>query len=83
MAFFQKIISYVANQVLVEGLANSRTFQQFAIRSDKAMKELAKKGKDAQAEISQKATSFNKTFQEELDKGMQEMRKESASGKKS
>ena len=44
MRFLQNLFSYWANLVLVETLANSRTFQRFAISTDKLMKELSKKG---------------------------------------
>lgn len=44
MAFFQKLLNYIVNQVLVEGLANSRTFQRFAIKTDAKLKELRQKG---------------------------------------
>ena len=43
--FLQNLISYWANLVLVETLANSRTFQRFAISTDKLLKELKKNGK--------------------------------------
>lgn len=43
MSFFQRVISYVINEVVVNGLANSRTFQRFAIRSNEYFTELAKK----------------------------------------
>ena len=45
MRFLQNLISYWANLVLVETLANSRTFQRFAISTDKLLKELKKNGK--------------------------------------
>mmetsp|Transcript_41106 Transcript_41106/g.78494 ORF Transcript_41106/g.78494 Transcript_41106/m.78494 type:complete len:82 (+) Transcript_41106:83-328(+) len=65
MAFFQRIFSYVINEVIVDTLANNRSFQRFAIRTNKQMEELAKKSKEAQ-----------KVFNEELDKGMQEVKRE-------
>ena len=47
MRFLQNLFSYWANLILVETLANSRTFQRFAISTDKVLKELKKKGKPA------------------------------------
>ena len=44
MAFFQRVISYIANEVLVEGLANSRTFQRFAVMTNEMFKEGSKTG---------------------------------------
>ena len=40
--FVNRIANYVANEVLIKGLANSRTFQRFAVRTDKSFKELHK-----------------------------------------
>lgn len=39
-----QIASYLFNQVLVDALANNRAFQRFAIRSNEAFQDLAKKG---------------------------------------
>ena len=36
---FGRIFGYVFNELLVNGLANSRTFQAFAVRTDKALRE--------------------------------------------
>eukprot|EP00240_Pyramimonas_obovata_P014715 CAMPEP_0118936594 /NCGR_PEP_ID=MMETSP1169-20130426/19600_1 /TAXON_ID=36882 /ORGANISM="Pyramimonas obovata, Strain CCMP722" /LENGTH=218 /DNA_ID=CAMNT_0006879903 /DNA_START=60 /DNA_END=714 /DNA_ORIENTATION=+ len=61
MSFFQRIASYVVNEVLVDTLANSKSFQRFAINSNAKMQELAKKSAEAK-----------KVFNEELAKGMKE-----------
>ena len=37
--FFSGVFNYVFNELLVESLANSRAFQRFAVRTDKAMRE--------------------------------------------
>ena len=42
--FFQRVANYVANEVIVKGLANSRTFQRFAVRADKQFKDVHEKG---------------------------------------
>lgn len=63
MSFFQRIASHFLNQVLVDGLANSRTFQRFAISSNAKMQDIAKKSADAK-----------KVFNEELTKGMKEVK---------
>lgn len=42
--FFTRMVQYVANELLVERLANNASFQRFAVRSSKAMEELAQKG---------------------------------------
>jgi hypothetical protein len=39
MAFFGRVMNYVFNELLVDALANSRAFQRFAVRTDKALRE--------------------------------------------
>lgn len=52
--FFQRVANYVANEVIVKGLANSRTFQKFAVRTNKQYNETVKEG----------AEQLNKTLEE-------------------
>ena len=42
--FFSRVVQYVANELLVDRLANNPSFQRFAVRSSKAIEELAQKG---------------------------------------
>lgn len=42
--FFGRVFGYVFNELLVNGLANSRTFQQFAVRTDKVLREVQQSG---------------------------------------
>lgn len=42
MSFANRLFSYVFNELMVNALANSRTFQRFAVRSDAFMKEAVK-----------------------------------------
>lgn len=44
--FIQRIANYVANEVLIKGLANSKTFQRFALRSEAAMNDAKGKGRE-------------------------------------
>ena len=41
--FFFKMIDWVANEVIVKHLANSRSFQRFALRTDEAIQTHSKK----------------------------------------
>ncbi|CAL9138957.1 unnamed protein product, partial [Musa acuminata var. zebrina] len=43
--FLGRVISYVVNEVVVEGLANNRAFQRFAVRTSKAIEDVSTKGK--------------------------------------
>mmetsp|Transcript_14832 Transcript_14832/g.48586 ORF Transcript_14832/g.48586 Transcript_14832/m.48586 type:complete len:155 (+) Transcript_14832:74-538(+) len=70
MSFFQRIIAYVANELLVERLANSRTFQAFAITTDKALKDLKTKAAEAVGEAESAARG---AFDEAERKAAQEM----------
>ncbi|KAG7369813.1 hypothetical protein IV203_027559 [Nitzschia inconspicua] len=42
--FVQRIANYVANEIVIKGLANSKTFQRFAVRTNKQYEELHKHG---------------------------------------
>lgn len=42
--FFGRVFGYVFNELLVNGLANNRSFQQFAVRTDKALREVQQSG---------------------------------------
>jgi hypothetical protein len=45
-AFIARVVNYVANEIIVKGLSNSRTFQKFAVRTNKQYEELNKSGTD-------------------------------------
>lgn len=42
--FISRVVNYVANEILVKGLANSRTFQKFAVRTNQQYQEFNKHG---------------------------------------
>jgi hypothetical protein len=42
--FIARVVNYVANEIIVKGLANSRTFQKFAVRTNQQYQELNKHG---------------------------------------
>ena len=42
MSFVNRLFSYVFDELMVNALANSRTFQRFAVRSDAFVKDAAK-----------------------------------------
>jgi len=44
--FITRVVNYVANEVIIKGLSNSRTFQKFAVRTNKQYQELNKQGTD-------------------------------------
>lgn len=40
--FVQKVANYVANEILIKGLANSKTFQKIAVRTDSRIQHFKK-----------------------------------------
>ncbi|EMS68145.1 hypothetical protein TRIUR3_27422 [Triticum urartu] len=50
---FSRALSYVVNEFLVEGLANNRAFQRFAVRTNRTLEDLSSKAKQAREEISE------------------------------
>ncbi|BDA47723.1 hypothetical protein COCOBI_10-5740 [Coccomyxa sp. Obi] len=72
MSFFARVLNHLVNEVLVQGLANNRTFQQFAVRSNAWIAEVAKKSAEKQNQIAEQAQNFHKTFREEMKKGVDE-----------
>ncbi|WOL20700.1 hypothetical protein Cni_G29506 [Canna indica] len=49
--FMGRIISYVVNELVVEGLANSPAFQRFAVRTSKAIQDASAKATQAREQI--------------------------------
>jgi hypothetical protein len=58
--------SFVCVQVLVNSLANSKTFQRFAIRSNAMFTDMAKKTAEQHSTLTQTSADFMKTFREEV-----------------
>ncbi|KAF2934868.1 hypothetical protein DAI22_04g191900 [Oryza sativa Japonica Group] len=50
---FGRVLSYVVNEFIVEGLANNRTFQRFAVRTNKSLENLSSKAKEVREELSE------------------------------
>ncbi|KAI4966236.1 uncharacterized protein LOC123427203 [Hordeum vulgare subsp. vulgare] len=50
---FSRALSYVVNEFLVEGLANNRAFQRFAVRTNKTLENLSTKAKQVREEVSE------------------------------
>ena len=44
--FIQRIANYVANEILIKGLSNSKTFQRFAVRTDAHLRSLKHQGEE-------------------------------------
>lgn len=42
--FVQRVANYVANEIIIKGLAHNKTFQRFAVRTDASLRDVQKKG---------------------------------------
>ncbi|KAJ4798887.1 UvrABC system C protein [Rhynchospora pubera] len=49
--FLGRVMSYIVNEIVVEGLANNRSFQRFAVKTNKTIQELSNKAAQAKEEI--------------------------------
>eukprot|EP00586_Coscinodiscus_wailesii_P013902 CAMPEP_0172498134 /NCGR_PEP_ID=MMETSP1066-20121228/109759_1 /TAXON_ID=671091 /ORGANISM="Coscinodiscus wailesii, Strain CCMP2513" /LENGTH=111 /DNA_ID=CAMNT_0013271289 /DNA_START=79 /DNA_END=414 /DNA_ORIENTATION=+ len=45
--FIQRIANYIANELLIKGLSESRTFQRFALKTDKHLTQFKKGGAES------------------------------------
>jgi hypothetical protein len=54
--FVNRVVSYVANEIVIKGLANSRVFQRFAVTADHHLNEIKKTTDQALNEISKSST---------------------------
>ncbi|XP_073132032.1 uncharacterized protein [Henckelia pumila] len=61
--FIHRVISYVANEFLVNGLANSPTFQRFAVRTSKTMGELSNIAAQKKKELAEQIKDVSKNFE--------------------
>ncbi|XP_025824890.1 uncharacterized protein LOC112900297 isoform X1 [Panicum hallii] len=50
---FGRALSYVVNEFIVEGLANSRAFQRFAVKTNRTLESLSSKAKEVREELSE------------------------------
>ena len=76
--FFSGVFNYVFNELLVDTLANSRAFQRFAVRTDKALREAQASGKltdvaKAPGEAAKTATEYGRAVWDELTRQAAEM----------
>ncbi|KAK2078062.1 hypothetical protein QBZ16_003930 [Prototheca wickerhamii] len=75
MSFFQRLMNYWLNEVLVNTLANSKSFQKFAVKSNASVGELLKKTAEHKDRLGGQGGEFFKVFKEELSKGMTDLQK--------
>lgn len=70
--FIARVMQYVVNELLVDRLANNQNFQRFAVRSSKAIEELAEKGAQKKAELAEQMKEITETFSNEISKSLKD-----------
>ncbi|CAA7402261.1 unnamed protein product [Spirodela intermedia] len=48
---FGRAISYVVNEIIVEGLANNQSFQRFAVKTSRTLEELSVKAEQSKRQV--------------------------------
>ncbi|KAK8959932.1 hypothetical protein KSP40_PGU008699 [Platanthera guangdongensis] len=60
--FIGRIVSYVVNELVVEGLANNQSFQRFAVRTSKTLQDLSIKAERTKQEVAEQIREASKNF---------------------
>ncbi|KGN58740.1 uncharacterized protein LOC101209674 [Cucumis sativus] len=60
--FVHRVFSYLVNEVLVNSLANSRSFQRFAVRTSKQIEDISNKAAQKKQELAEQVKDFSKNF---------------------
>ncbi|MCD7447041.1 hypothetical protein HAX54_021674 [Datura stramonium] len=61
--FIHRVISYVANELIVNGLSNSAGFQRFAVRTSRKIEDLSKMAQQKRQEIADQVKDVSKNFE--------------------
>ncbi|XXG85877.1 hypothetical protein AAC387_Pa11g0885 [Persea americana] len=61
--FMNRILYYVINEVVVNGLANSPTFQRFAVRTSKTIEDISTKALEKRRELAEQMKDLSKNFE--------------------
>ncbi|KAJ4837676.1 hypothetical protein Tsubulata_013483 [Turnera subulata] len=61
--FMNRVISYLVNEVVVNGLANSRAFQRFAVRTSRRIDEVSVMAAKKKQELAEQMKEVAKNFE--------------------
>ncbi|KAK7395090.1 hypothetical protein VNO78_15632 [Psophocarpus tetragonolobus] len=61
--FMQRVLSYVVNEVVVNGLANSPAFQRFAVRTSKRIEDISNKAVQKRQELAEQIKDISKNME--------------------
>ncbi|CAH2074587.1 unnamed protein product [Thlaspi arvense] len=60
--FIARVVSYVANELIVNGLANSHAFQRFAVRTSKKIENISKMAAENKERVAQQMEEISKNM---------------------
>ncbi|KAG6432455.1 hypothetical protein SASPL_104031 [Salvia splendens] len=60
--FIHRVLSYVANELIVNGLANNLSFQRFAVRTSRKMNEISEIAAQKKKELAEQVKDASKNF---------------------
>ncbi|KAK3212331.1 hypothetical protein Dsin_017037 [Dipteronia sinensis] len=61
--FVHRVISYVINELVVNGLANSPAFQRFAVRTSRRIEDISSKAAQKREELAEQLKDISKNFE--------------------
>ncbi|XP_031257183.1 uncharacterized protein LOC116115161 [Pistacia vera] len=61
--FVHRVMSYLVNEIVVNGLANSPAFQRFAVRTSKRIEDISSKAVQKRQELAEQMKDFSKNFE--------------------
>ncbi|KAA8517773.1 hypothetical protein F0562_015266 [Nyssa sinensis] len=61
--FMHRVISYVVNELVVNGLANSPAFQRFAVRTSKRIEDISSKAAQKKQELAEQMKDLSKNLE--------------------
>ncbi|RYR29766.1 hypothetical protein Ahy_B01g054274 [Arachis hypogaea] len=67
--FMHRVISYVVNEVVVNGLANSPAFQRFAVRTSKQIENISKQAVQKRQELTGQIKDISKNMEDTCSNG--------------
>ncbi|KAK9291065.1 hypothetical protein L1049_009251 [Liquidambar formosana] len=61
--FMHRVVSYVVNELIVNSLANSPSFQRFAVRTSKRMEDISTMAAQKKQELAEQVKDLSKNFE--------------------
>ncbi|XP_062167264.1 uncharacterized protein LOC133873558 [Alnus glutinosa] len=61
--FVNRVMSYLVNELLVNSLANSPTFQRFAVRTSRRIEDISVKAAKKKEELAEQVKDLSKNFE--------------------